>query len=138
MESSTGSQLASGPLGARAYDRPGLPGVRTGGAGEELFVLKPLPPADGIPQAADIASFGFGGGRPPRRVERSTRTPITVRVRHCELSYARHPVMVGHYAGDTIVSAESVQDYVEPEAQEADAWPELARARELGLSQVRL
>lgn len=39
---------------------------------------------------------------------------------------------------DTIVSAESVQDYVEPEAQDADAWPELARARELGLSQVRL
>jgi two-component system sensor histidine kinase ChvG len=39
---------------------------------------------------------------------------------------------------DTIVSAEPVQDYVEPEAQEADAWPELARARELGLSQVRL
>jgi two-component system sensor histidine kinase ChvG len=39
---------------------------------------------------------------------------------------------------DTIVSAEAVQDYIEPEAQEADAWPELARARELGLSQVRL
>lgn len=39
---------------------------------------------------------------------------------------------------DTIVSAEPVQDYVEPEAQDADAWPELARARELGLSQVRL
>lgn len=39
---------------------------------------------------------------------------------------------------DTIVSAEAVQDYVEPEAQDADAWPELARARELGLSQVRL
>ncbi len=39
---------------------------------------------------------------------------------------------------DTIVSAEAVQDYVEPEAQQADAWPELARARELGLSQVRL
>ncbi len=39
---------------------------------------------------------------------------------------------------DTIVSAEAVQDYVEPEAQDANAWPELARARELGLSQVRL
>lgn len=39
---------------------------------------------------------------------------------------------------DTIVSAEPVQDYIEPEAQDADAWPELARARELGLSQVRL
>lgn len=39
---------------------------------------------------------------------------------------------------DTIVSAQAVQDYVEPEADNADAWPELARARELGLSQVRL
>ena len=39
---------------------------------------------------------------------------------------------------DTIVAAEPVKDYIEPEAQDADAWPELARARELGLSQVRL
>lgn len=39
---------------------------------------------------------------------------------------------------DTIVAAEAVQDYIEPEGDEADAWPELARARELGLSQVRL
>lgn len=39
---------------------------------------------------------------------------------------------------DTIVAAEPVQDYVEPEAEEADAWRELARARELGISQVRL
>lgn len=39
---------------------------------------------------------------------------------------------------DTIVSAQAVQDYVDPESEEADAWPELARARELGLSQVRL
>ena len=39
---------------------------------------------------------------------------------------------------DTIVSAEPVQDYVEPEAQEADEWPELAMAREQGLSQVAL
>lgn len=39
---------------------------------------------------------------------------------------------------DTLVAAEPITDYNEPEAQEADAWPELARARELGLSQVRL
>jgi two-component system sensor histidine kinase ChvG len=39
---------------------------------------------------------------------------------------------------DTIVSAEPLPDYREPEANEANAWPELARARELGLSQVRL
>jgi two-component system sensor histidine kinase ChvG len=39
---------------------------------------------------------------------------------------------------DTFVAAEAVQDYAEPEAQDAEAWPEVARARELGLSQVRL
>ncbi|MEM6479576.1 MAG: HAMP domain-containing sensor histidine kinase [Pseudomonadota bacterium] len=39
---------------------------------------------------------------------------------------------------DTIVSAEPVPDYVEPEAQMADAWPELARAREEGVSQISL
>ncbi|MEM7687932.1 MAG: HAMP domain-containing sensor histidine kinase [Pseudomonadota bacterium] len=41
-------------------------------------------------------------------------------------------------AVDTIVSAEPVTDYVEPEAQEADAWPELVRARNEGLSQIGL
>ncbi|MEO1730803.1 MAG: HAMP domain-containing sensor histidine kinase [Pseudomonadota bacterium] len=41
-------------------------------------------------------------------------------------------------AVDTIVSAEAVPVYVEPEAQEADAWPELARAREEGVSQIGL
>ncbi|MFU7527800.1 stimulus-sensing domain-containing protein [Qipengyuania sp. ASV99] len=39
---------------------------------------------------------------------------------------------------DTIVSAEPVQDYVEPEAQTADSFPELVAAREQGVSQVRL
>jgi len=39
---------------------------------------------------------------------------------------------------DTIVAAEPVKDYREPESEDADAWPELARARELGISQVRL
>jgi two-component system sensor histidine kinase ChvG len=39
---------------------------------------------------------------------------------------------------DTIVAAEAVTDYVEPEGQTADAWPELVRAREEGVSQVNL
>ncbi|MEL7188402.1 MAG: ATP-binding protein [Pseudomonadota bacterium] len=39
---------------------------------------------------------------------------------------------------DTIVSAEPVPDYVEREAVQADAWPELAKAREEGLSQITL
>ncbi len=41
-------------------------------------------------------------------------------------------------AVDAIVSAESVTDYVEPEAQSAEAWPEVVRAREEGLSQITL
>lgn len=41
-------------------------------------------------------------------------------------------------AVDTIVSAQGVPEFVEQDAREADAWPELARAREEGLSQVAL
>ncbi|MEO0698102.1 MAG: HAMP domain-containing sensor histidine kinase [Pseudomonadota bacterium] len=41
-------------------------------------------------------------------------------------------------AVDAIVSAQAVPDYIEPEAQQADAWPELARAREEGVSQIAL
>lgn len=39
---------------------------------------------------------------------------------------------------DTIVSAAAVEDYIEPESNRADAWPELKRARETGLSQIQL
>lgn len=41
-------------------------------------------------------------------------------------------------AVDTIVGAEPIPDYVEPEDPSADAWPELRRAREEGLSQIQL
>ncbi len=39
---------------------------------------------------------------------------------------------------DTLVSAQPVPRYIEPEAEDADAWPELVRAREQGLSQIEL
>ncbi|MAK99835.1 MAG: sensor histidine kinase [Citromicrobium sp.] len=39
---------------------------------------------------------------------------------------------------DTVVSAQPVPRYIEPESNEADAWPELQRARELGISQIEL
>ena len=41
-------------------------------------------------------------------------------------------------AVDTIVSAAPVPDYSEPDAETADVWPELRRAREEGLSQIVL
>ncbi len=39
---------------------------------------------------------------------------------------------------DTVVAAEPVEDYIEPESNVANSWPELARARETGLSQIQL
>lgn len=39
---------------------------------------------------------------------------------------------------DAIVSAEAVTDFVEPEGQTADAWPELVAAREERISQINL
>ncbi len=39
---------------------------------------------------------------------------------------------------DTVVSAQPVPRYVEPESNDADAWPELQRARELKITQIEL
>lgn len=39
---------------------------------------------------------------------------------------------------DTLVGAQPVPGYDEPEAQRADAWPEVVRARQQGLTQVEL
>ena len=41
-------------------------------------------------------------------------------------------------AVDTIVGADPIPDYIEPEEANATSWPELARAREEGLSQIQL
>jgi two-component system sensor histidine kinase ChvG len=41
-------------------------------------------------------------------------------------------------AVDKIVGADPIPDYVEPESTGADAWPELRRAREQGLTQIQL
>ncbi len=39
---------------------------------------------------------------------------------------------------DGITGAAPVPDYLDPESMQADIWPELARAREMGLSQIEL
>lgn len=90
---------------------PSSPPARTrAAAGEERFVLPAAPPADGIPGPEDIAGFGFSG-QFPEASEGERATPlITVSIRHGNLTYARHPVLVGHYQGDTVVSAEAALD----------------------------
>jgi len=76
------------------------------------FPMPELPFTDDLPDAAAVSRLGFGGGLPPAS---ETDTPVAPRirvsVRHGDLAYARHPVVVGHYAGDTIVSAEAALDY---------------------------
>jgi len=89
------------------------------------FVLPTLPPFDELPDETAVRSLGFGGTR--RRVRRAAlATPvIDVSVRHADLAYARYAVLVGHYEGDTIVSAEAALD-----RRLGDA---LSRRRDLGL-----
>ncbi len=91
---------------------PATPPTRARAAGAaERFVLPPAPPTDSIPAAVDIASFGFSGSGPLGEDEAARPAPgIEVAVRHGNLAYARHPVVVGHYQGDTVVSAEAVLD----------------------------
>ncbi len=53
---------------------------------------------------------GVIGGSPRRRPRPRRERAVAVRVIHGNLRYARHPVAVGHYAGDTIISAEKSLD----------------------------
>ncbi|MCK6408669.1 MAG: CHAT domain-containing protein [Thauera sp.] len=85
--------------------------ARTSGEWPERFELPALPPADGVPAANELRSLGFGGGVPATPPDtRAATPPIELAIRHGDLSYARFPVLVGHYRGDTIVSAEAVLD----------------------------
>ncbi|MBT1076870.1 DUF7379 domain-containing protein [Geobacter grbiciae] len=60
------------------------------------------------PDFTDLARTAVGAGRTkrPRRTERKIR----ISVRHGNLAFAGHPVLVGHYKGDTIISAEAYLD----------------------------
>ncbi|WP_298824455.1 CHAT domain-containing protein [uncultured Piscinibacter sp.] len=106
-------------------------GARAAGAPPDRFVLPPLPVVDDLPDAATVRGLGFGGGRARRRGAVTARSAqLRVSVRHGDLRYARHPVLVGHYAGDTIVSAEEALD-----RQMKGDQPQgpLTRRRDLGL-----
>jgi len=63
-----------------------------------------------FPDKERLAAAVLGGA--PRRRRRRTRREraVEVRVVHGNLMFARHPVAVGHYAGDTIISAERSLD----------------------------
>ncbi len=105
--------------------------ARAAGGEPERFVLPPLPVADDLPDAAGVRGLGFGGLRPRRRGAAAVRSAqLRVSIRHGDLRYARYAVLVGHYAGDTIVSAEEALD-----RQMKGDQPQgpLSRRRDLGL-----
>ncbi|MBK9783305.1 MAG: CHAT domain-containing protein [Betaproteobacteria bacterium] len=91
---------------------PATPPARArAAAGEERFVLPATPPVDSIPAPADIGGFGFSGTAPIIEDKATAAVPIIeVGIRHGNLAYARYPLVVGHYRGDTVVSAEAVLD----------------------------
>lgn len=90
---------------------PTTPPSRSRAAEAEHFLLPTLPPADDIPDEASLRGFGFGIARPFDTAIAGQGVPvIRVSLRHGNLAYARHPVLVGHYLGDSIISAEQSLD----------------------------
>lgn len=76
------------------------------------FLLAPRPPVDSMPGEAEFLTLGFGGGCAATADDASASLPpLRVSIRHGDLAYARHPVMVGHYLGDSIVGAEKALDH---------------------------
>lgn len=85
-------------------------GARAAGA-DRPFVMPALPPVDGIPSEDELRAVGLGPSMPDAAETDQPAIPVVrVAVVHGDLSYARYPVMVGHYHGDVIVSAEAALD----------------------------
>ncbi len=85
--------------------------------------------------AAADSSERVSGAPARRRSRRATPAPaptagLRVGVRHGDLRYAPYPVLVGHYLGDTIVSAEAALDR---QMRGHDREGPLSRRRDLGL-----
>ena len=76
------------------------------GRGEPATRTRDLVPQ--FPDAEDLLLAGMGGARrsPLARAARRIRVSVV----HGHLAFARHPVLVGHYAGDTIAGAERALD----------------------------
>jgi hypothetical protein len=95
LESGTTSRLSKVPPVSRAAD--------------ELF---PRPPVldDFYPNRDDLAASAVGAGAGRRKRRKLRDAPIEVKVVHGNLAFANYPVAVGHYTGDTIISAEADLD----------------------------
>ncbi len=74
-------------------------------AAAALFDM-PIAEDDRYPDEDDLLSAALGGGTRARVAAVPADAPVEVRVVHGNLAFSNYPVAVGHYSGDTIVSAE--------------------------------
>lgn len=92
---------------------PATPPSRARAAAGEArhFLMPALPASDDIPDEASLRGFGFGPSRPFDAEAAGRGVPvIRVSLRHGNLAYSSYPVVVGHYLGDSIISAEQALD----------------------------
>ena len=75
----------------------------------ELFVA-PRAIDEIYPNAEELEASALGAGRRRRKAAKPREAPVRVRVVHANLALARHPVAVGHYTGDSVLSAEAHLD----------------------------
>ena len=111
------------------------PGRGRGVAGvgaADRFVLPEQPVFDDLPDEASLRGMAFGGTRGRRRAADANpqSAKLDVSIKHGDLRYAVHPVLVGHYVDDTIVNAEASLD--EQMRGTAPQGP-LSRRRDLGI-----
>lgn len=74
--------------------------------GERVFAYEPEPVL--YPTTSDLEA-GLLGKR-PKALKARTSEKLQVSVLHGDLTHTTHPILMGHYQGDTIVGAERVVD----------------------------
>jgi tetratricopeptide (TPR) repeat protein len=86
---------------------PNAPPARRSATGGTFVLRAELPTM--FPDAQDILSSAWGSSRRDLESKEPDRK-VKIRVVHGNLSGAATPVVIGHYQGDTIVSAEAYMD----------------------------
>lgn len=90
------------------------PAIARGPGETDTFVMRERPPADSMPGEAELCGLGFSGQSPRHGgaggPQPTTLPTLRIAIRHGDLAHARHPVVVGHYLGDSIVAAEKALD----------------------------
>jgi len=82
--------------------------LRSAALEQRTTLPRQVPPL--LPDERELAGTVLGSKSPRSKKMRPVRLPTSISVTHGDISYALYPVCVGHYAGDTIVSAEKYLD----------------------------